>query len=106
MPSVLLLLLVSSALLWKQSLHSGLCMLMLYILILFDVEATTQSFDRYQPSTCEIPACDNDTDLCPGSIVCEPIPPPVFNVIDAVCIYIFTIEYGVRLFTCWGASSK
>lgn len=53
-------------------------------------------FNRYQPSDCSDPVCDN-TDLCPGRVVCEPIPPASLFYIDATCVVVFTIDYVTRL---------
>jgi hypothetical protein len=39
--------------------------------------------------------------LCPNTTICEPINPPYFDTIDMVCVIIFTIDYGIRLLTCW-----
>eukprot|EP00928_Gymnodinium_smaydae_P035003 TRINITY_DN24698_c0_g1_i2.p1 TRINITY_DN24698_c0_g1~~TRINITY_DN24698_c0_g1_i2.p1 ORF type:complete len:873 (-),score=158.25 TRINITY_DN24698_c0_g1_i2:43-2661(-) len=31
----------------------------------------------------------------------EPLPHPIFDLLEACCIAIFTVEYGLRLMTCW-----
>ena len=61
---------------------------------------------RESPQTCEAPACNNDPDFCPGFMICQPVPKPVFYTIDAICVYLFTIEYGVKLLTAWSVSSR
>ena len=54
---------------------------------------------QHRPSTCEQPACDNDAVLCPDSMVCPPQAPHWFGYIELVCIFIFTVEYAVRVLT-------
>ena len=56
------------------------------------------------PATCLQPACYNDPVLCPQRTICAPITHPVFNTIDNVCIWIFTVEYLLRVGTCWSVS--
>lgn len=56
------------------------------------------------PATCSKPACQNDPKLCPQRTMCAPTPQPVFDIIDSVCIWIFTVEYGLRVATCWSVS--
>ena len=56
---------------------------------------------RYIPSTCEHPVCDKDPILCPGEVMCEPQPLPVFEDIDLAVIIVFIVEYAVRFFLCW-----
>ena len=55
----------------------------------------------YVPDTCDMPVCNNDPTLCPGYMMCEPVPLPFFNTIDEVCVIVFTIEFTFRLFLCW-----
>lgn len=52
---------------------------------------------RYQPNTCDDPACDDDPILCPNKMICPSIPPPILSYIDAICVYIFTIDYLIRI---------
>ena len=51
-------------------------------------------------SSCSNPTCDNDSVLCPGIVICEPEPPASFSVIEKVCLYIFVIDYFLRIFLC------
>ena len=30
-------------------------------------------------------------------VVCEPVPPDVFNTIEVFCIVLFTMDYGLRV---------
>ncbi|CAE7393688.1 Kcnb2, partial [Symbiodinium microadriaticum] len=53
----------------------------------------------HRPSTCETPACKNDPEFCPDSEICEPVAPAVFEKIEAVCIGVFTVDYGIRVIT-------
>jgi len=62
--------------------------------------AETQSFLQYTPTSCDSPACNNDPVLCPGTTICEPVPLPIFDTIDAVVVIYFTIDYCMRVFTC------
>jgi Ion transport protein len=56
------------------------------------------------PATCPLPACDHDPVLCPGTQVCAPVTSPVFVMIDAVCVWIFTVEYGLKMLSVWAVS--
>jgi hypothetical protein len=58
------------------------------------------------PDTCETPVCDNDSTLCPERMVCEPVPPQSFDTVDEVCVILFTIDYMIRLLTCWSVPVK
>lgn len=58
------------------------------------------------PSSCSVPVCDNDPKLCPGRQVCEPVSPDVFGGLDDACIYVFTIDYLLRILTCWTVSPR
>jgi hypothetical protein len=53
------------------------------------------------PDSCLTPTCEDDPALCPGRTICEPISLPFFNTVDEICVIIFTIDYAVRLLTCW-----
>lgn len=53
---------------------------------------------RTTPSTCDNPACENDPNLCPSSMICEPEENPVYDSIETVCIAFFTLDYFIRLF--------
>lgn len=57
-------------------------------------------FCRYQPDSCLNPACDNDLDLCPGRVVCEPIPPDWFEILETICVIVFTADYILRVASC------
>mmetsp|Transcript_28470 Transcript_28470/g.48129 ORF Transcript_28470/g.48129 Transcript_28470/m.48129 type:complete len:769 (+) Transcript_28470:182-2488(+) len=58
---------------------------------------STDASLRDTPSTCDQPVCDNDPDLCPGKVLCEPVPPKVFDTIEMYCIVLFTMDYGLRV---------
>ena len=53
------------------------------------------------PSTCKNPLCNNDINLCPGKMICEPQEPDALPKIDDVCIIIFTIDYLARSCLAW-----
>ena len=39
-------------------------------------------------------------------MICAPVPDPIFDRIDDVVIYLFAVEYVVKLLTCWAVSSR
>jgi hypothetical protein len=61
---------------------------------------------RYYPHYCDTPVCNDDPVLCPGRTVCEGESAPALAIVDLVCIVIFTVEYGLRLFTAWAVSPR
>jgi hypothetical protein len=67
---------------------------------------TIQSLYRVTPDTCYFPACDNDPNLCPGYMICESEKSPAFTAVESFCIYVFTIEYCLRLLCCWAVSPR
>lgn len=56
---------------------------------------------KYFPATCDAPVCSNDPALCPGTEVCEPIPQEWMNIIELLCVIIFTVEYMSRVLLVW-----
>ena len=74
------------------------------LLAIFTGIIASEPICQYTPATCLSPACHNDPKLCPNSMICEPQPFPVFDTIDAICIYIFTVEYGLKLLSVWSVS--
>jgi hypothetical protein len=68
--------------------------------------ASTELSLRISPTTCNFPACDNDPTLCPGYQICPDDTSIQFLTIDDICTYLFTIEYGLRLFTCWSVPPR
>ena len=58
------------------------------------------------PSTCSDPICNNDPNLCPGKMICEPQEPDVLPLIDNACIIVFTIDYGLRSCLEWMVSPR
>lgn len=61
---------------------------------------------RETPSTCTYPACNNDPNICPGEIICEPVAKPFIIKSMRGSLYIFLIEYSIRVLTCWAVSSR
>ena len=61
---------------------------------------------RVQPTSCANPVCNNVSDICPGTMVCEPTTAPTYLLIEAICNYIFTIEYAIRFFSLWAVDSR
>ena len=48
--------------------------------------------------SCEEPACENDSFLCPNTVVCEPEAPATFEMVQSACAYIFCLDYFTRVF--------
>ena len=63
-------------------------------------------WNRYTPTTCDNPACDNDAVLCPNSQICAPSQTPGFDTIELLTAVFFMIEYGSRVLTCWAVSPR
>ena len=58
------------------------------------------------PSTCTDPVCNNDINICPGKMICEPQEPTTMQPIDSACIFIFTIDYVSRSCLAWMVSPR
>lgn len=58
------------------------------------------------PATCDSPACDNDPILCPGRMICQPIPRYTYQHIETACIICFTAHYLIRVLTCWSVTPR
>jgi len=50
---------------------------------------------RYIPENCEHPVCSHDGS--PQLCVCHPVPKPVLMSIEEGILYLFTIEYLLRV---------
>lgn len=61
---------------------------------------------RFTPDFCLYPACDNDPDLCPDRMICPPEKDLPFIIIENFTIIVFTIEYVLRVLTCWSVSPR
>ena len=61
---------------------------------------------RVTPDFCPSPVCDNDPHICPGTTVCADEAAYQFDIIDRICTYLFTVEYGMRLLTCWAVAPR
>ena len=70
------------------------------MLFVYSVHNVCTTLNRFQPDSCDDPVCDNDIDLCPGRVVCEPIPPGWFQWLEMACVIVFTLDYLVRVGTC------
>ena len=68
--------------------------------------ASTDPSLRVIPNTCDSPICSDDSLLCPGYQTCQDINAPAFDVIENVCVYIFTVEYVLRLISVWAVSPR
>ena len=60
---------------------------------------------KTKPTTCSNPVCNN-TSLCPNIMICEPKPPNYFETIELVCLYIFLIDYLIRIILCSTVPSR
>eukprot|EP00602_Paraphysomonas_sp_CaronLab_P007971 CAMPEP_0185034172 /NCGR_PEP_ID=MMETSP1103-20130426/23800_1 /TAXON_ID=36769 /ORGANISM="Paraphysomonas bandaiensis, Strain Caron Lab Isolate" /LENGTH=415 /DNA_ID=CAMNT_0027570717 /DNA_START=420 /DNA_END=1667 /DNA_ORIENTATION=- len=72
------------------------------IVIAFSCTSYVLSSDpgfRNKPSSCDDPVCDNDPELCPNTIMCEPVEEPIFELFETICISIFTVDYVIRILT-------
>ena len=76
--------------------------IIMVVLVISCIQYIVQSLPslQVQPDSCRDPVCDNDIDLCPGRVVCEPVPPEWFNYLEMACVIIFTIDYLSRVITC------
>ena len=92
----------SSPLAWVIS---NVVMLVILLAIFATVVASEPTI-MHTPATCPQPACKNHPKWCPGRMICAPQPPPVFDTIENVCIYFFTLEYGLKFLTCWSVTPR
>jgi hypothetical protein len=76
------------------------------LLSIFATVVASEPSLMYTPTTCFQPACNNNPRWCPGYMICPPEPSPVFETIENLCIYLFTIEYGMKFLTCWSVSPQ
>ena len=72
--------------------------------VLFIV-STSPEFQA-SPPRCDYPACNNDPVLCPGHMICKPIALYTFQYVEAACVVCFTVQYLVRMLTCWSVSPR
>jgi len=57
----------------------------------------TQPGLKVEVDSCAEPACDNDANLCPNSVICEPESPHSFEQVQIVCSILFCIDYIIRM---------
>ena len=81
------------------------------------IAASSPAF-QYLPESCADPVCDgtcsdlsdqgcvNDKELCDGEKMCLPVPNAEFDVIELICIMIFSVEYVARITTCWTVPAR
>jgi hypothetical protein len=55
---------------------------------------------QYKPESCSYPVCEDDPILCPARVICEPIAPAFFQLLETACVAVFTVDYAVRVMTC------
>lgn len=61
---------------------------------------------RVIPGSCSDPVCLNVTDVCAGGMVCESMENENVFIIQRLCGAIYSLEYVVRLGTCWTVTSR
>lgn len=78
---------------------SNFILLVILVNVICNVYMTMPSSRQYPVDSCIKPACENDTDLCPGTKICPPTIEPYLVRIDDICVIIFSIEYICRFCT-------
>jgi hypothetical protein len=77
---------------------SYIMMLTIAVSCISFVLSSVASF-RHRPNSCANPVCENDVNLCPNAIICEPVEDDYFFVVETICVIIFTIDYLLRIMT-------
>jgi len=80
-------------------------LLAVVVATIFLVLSTVPTF-KEEVTSCLIPACDNDPTLCPGRVICEPMPPDGFELIQKICAFIFCADYFTRVFLVWHVPAR
>lgn len=89
---------------WARIVSAIVTFVILIAIVSYILSSLTM--DQYTPTTCDAPACDHDRALCSGKQVCEPQQLPGFDAIEVISVFFFTIEYGLRITTCWTVSAR
>lgn len=85
---------------------SNSVMLVIVINIVVNILMTLPQYRSVAVDSCNSPACDNDSVLCPGTVICAPTTDAKLVTIDDWCVIIFTIEYFFRLLTVWSVPMR
>lgn len=72
--------------------------------ILYIVSSTQQS--KIAPDSCDFPVCSYDADLCPNKMICEPDTLSIMVIIEDACVYVFSIDYFLRVLTSGTVPSR
>jgi voltage-gated potassium channel Kch len=84
----------------------GLGMLAVIVLNLIIFIISSLDTFKYQPDTCDAPACDNHATLCPGTTICEPTAVAWTQSVELVCVILFTVEYLARMLLVWSVPPR
>jgi len=68
------------------------------------ISSTLPAFND-TPANCFAPAC-NDEALCPGTMICEPMPQAWTQTVEFICVVIFTVDYFLRMCTVWAVPPR
>ena len=49
------------------------------------------------PTTCDSPVCSYDNELCPNTVICEPVPVESLDQIEYACLIAFLFDYFGRI---------
>ena len=92
----------------SSNLAKGVSIVINFVIILAVLSyiLSTEKYLRVVPLSCDMPVCNDDINLCPGSMLCADEAAHQFDVIDRVCTFLFTIEYGLRILTCWSVTPR
>jgi len=58
---------------------------------------STDPSQLYIPSSCSDPACNDDPNLCPNEMICEPEPKPWLYNVETACVLVFLVDYVFRV---------
>lgn len=78
------------------SLYSTCILVFTLLSVVVFVVSTDRSY-LAAPSTCDTPVCANDPNICPNTIICEPLPINSLRDIEYACLLAFVIDYFMRL---------
>ena len=81
--------------------------MVIIVAILMYILSTLPSMNA-TPDVCtqDDAVCYYDPTLCPGYAVCAPVPFPIFGYAETAAVAFFSLDYVLRVGTCWAVSSK
>jgi len=80
-----------------SSLYSAVILIFTILSVVIFI-ITTDRIYKVAPSTCDLPACSNDPDLCPNTVICEPEEISSLAAVEYACLIAFLIDYFGRIF--------